>query len=81
METRAQFHQLGARRKLQKARLFYKWRHFANFTKMVQLFEVYALRRVVEIGPSWIGSTNQTKSSISVLFHNVTEAPWGSTIV
>ena len=51
LTTRARFHQLGARRKLQKARQFVLI--FSNFVtyKMPKLFEITILHRVGKIEP------------------------------
>ena len=47
----ARFHQFGAQRNLQKARLFLKFlQKCYQFTKRPSFFEVYAMRRVGKIG-------------------------------
>ena len=59
LETEAQFHQLDARRKLQKARLF--WFIFQNvvINKTTKLFELYALRG--QVGAIETDSLESTK--------------------
>ena len=49
--TMVQFHLLGARRKLQKAKTFDTFVKTYNYNESTQIIEVYPLRRVGEIEP------------------------------
>ena len=51
LHAMAQLHQLSARRKLQKYRPFLLIFSKSSIYRTTQLFEVYALRRIGEIGP------------------------------
>ena len=65
-----QFHQVGARHKLQKARPFlYIFQNFIYY-KTTGLFEVYALRRVREIGPESFSSENLFRQISVIRFSN-----------